>query len=497
MKKHAFDLLFLIIVLLSTDLYSQNRPNILFVVADDMSHASCYGDEFLSTPNFDKIAELGLRFTHMYTPSSKCAPSRAVMITGRNPWQLEAAANHQPIWPEKFKSVVEVLSDHGYFAGFTGKGWNPGIHPEGRNLTGKEYNKLKRVNMPTTKVAKYDYSANFNMFLQDKPSDQPFFFWYGCKEPHRGYEFKSGERYGKSLDSLNFTPSFWDDDELVKHDILDYAVEVEYFDLHLGEIIQYLKDAGEFENTLIIATSDNGMPFPRYKGHPHEFATRLPFVVSWPRQIKNPGRTCYEYASFIDIAPTFLEVGEVSFEDSGMQDIQGKSLCDFFNDKVKGRNQVLTGRERNDMCRPNGWGYPVRSLHKGDFVYMHNFAPDRWPCGTEESGFRDTDWSPTKAHIMYKMEETPSYEYCFGKRPQEELYNVKSDPECLSNLALNPEYNSLKKKMKKVLFKELATQGDPRMSGNGDMFNYARPSRLEVYYETVEKYKRNQSKNKK
>lgn len=470
------------------------RPNILFVVADDMSHTSCYGYDFLKTPNFDKLAKQGLRFTHMYTPSSKCAPSRAVMITGRNPWQLEAAANHQPIWPVKFKSVVEALVDNGYFAGFTGKGWNPGIHPKGRLLTGIEYNNLLRKNMPTKNVAKYDYSANFMSFLDDKPKDQPFFFWYGCKEPHRGYEYKSGERYGKSIDSLKFTPPFWGNDESVKHDILDYAVEVEYFDQHLGEILQYLEAYGELENTLIIATSDNAMPFPRYKGHPHEFATRVPFVVQWLSQIKNTGRDCNEFASFIDLAPTFLEVAGISNAQSGMQAIQGKSLSDFFRDKVKGRKHILTGRERNDMVRPNGWGYPVRSFHKGDFVYMHNFEPDRWPCGTIESGYRDTDWSPTKAFVMYKQKGTKAYDLCFGKRPQEELYNIVKDPECLNNLATISAYKSKKNKMKKALFKELVKQQDPRMTGNGAIFDQARPSRLKLYDDFLKKYQEKQNK---
>ncbi|QBG49251.1 heparan N-sulfatase [Verrucomicrobia bacterium S94] len=460
------------------------RPNILFVCADDMSHASCYGHQFVSTPHFDSIAEEGLKFTRMYTPSSKCAPSRAVMLTGRNPWQLEGAANHKPVWPDKFISFVEVLTENGYFTGFTGKGWNPGVHPKGRNLTGKEYNQ-HRIEPTSLKVSPYDYSANFEAFMAERPDGQPFFFWYGAKEPHRGYEYKSGVKAGKSLSSLEFLPAFWPDTEAVRHDILDYAVEVEYFDRHLGKILQTLEQSGELENTLIIATSDNAMPFPRYKGHPHEFATRIPFVVKWPGHIKNPGRTCREFASLIDLAPTCLEAAGIDMEHCGMQPVEGRSLSDFFADKVERRDSVLTGRERNDMCRPNGWGYPVRSLHRGDFVYMHNFEPDRWPCGTEEAGFRDTDWSPTKSEIMYKYKGSEAWELCFGKRPREELYHVKSDPECMQNLAENPEYAELKSRMKKELFEALTEQGDPRMSGNGDFFDRCRPERIPEYDELV------------
>ena len=114
---------------------AQKKPNILFAIADDMSHASAYGYKFLKTPNFDNVAANGILFSKAYTPSSKCAPSRSVIITGRNPWQLEEAANHQPYFPKKFKSVVEVLGEKGYFTGTTGKGWGPG-DTSGRSLTG-------------------------------------------------------------------------------------------------------------------------------------------------------------------------------------------------------------------------------------------------------------------------------------------------------------------------------------------------------------------------
>ncbi|WP_010137145.1 sulfatase family protein [Ochrovirga pacifica] len=477
---------------------AQNKqPNILFVIADDMSHTSIYGHKFVNTPNFDKIGQQGLVFNNMFTPSSKCAPSRAVILTGRNPWQLEAAANHQPIWPEKFKSFIEVLTENGYFSGFTGKGWNPGVHPVGRNLTGKEYNKKKIDKKPLKGVALYDYTENFKDFIKDRPKNKPFFFWYGCKEPHRGYEYKSGVRLGKKIEDLKFQPSFWPANERVKNDILDYAVEVEYFDQYLGKILKHLEKVGELENTIIIATSDNSMPFPRYKGHPHEFSTRIPFVVSWSGKIKKPGRSCSEFASFIDIAPTLLEVSGIEQINSGMPKIQGKSLTDFFNNNVKGRNTVLTGRERNDMVRPNGWGYPVRSYHKGDYVYMHNFEPNRWPCGEEKTGYRDTDYSPTKAEIMKLDKSNLFHQLNFGKRPKEELYNIKKDPFCMNNLAADKKLSKLKKKMKTALFKELKTQGDPRMFGNGAIFNKARPKRIAQYKELVAKTKARMLKKKK
>ncbi|TXG38404.1 sulfatase [Seonamhaeicola maritimus] len=483
---------FLIICLsLSALAMAQKRPNILFAIADDMSHASAYGFKFLRTPNLDKLADTGLKFNSMYTPSSKCAPSRAVILTGRNPWQLEAAANHQPTWPVKFKSVVEVLTDNSYFTGFTGKGWNPGIHPKRRNLTGKTYNKLEVESVPANGIHKFDYTGNFKQFMNEKPEDEPFFFWYGCKEPHRGYEFKSGVKHGKQFSDLDFLPTFWGASESVKHDILDYAIEVEYFDQHLGNILEYLREIGELENTIIIVTSDNAMPFPRFKGHPHEFATRVPFVVNWPKKIAEPGREVNAFTSFVDIAPTLLEIADIPQGKSNMQKIEGESLFDIFQNKSKKRDYVLTGRERNDCVRQNGWGYPVRSIHRGNLVYMYNFEPNRWPSGEPKTGYRDTDWSPTKSVTLEEKPGTLIFELCYGKRPQEELYNIAQDPECHKNLADEKSYLKRKEALKKELFAKLRHQQDPRMFGNGDVFDqYDLERRNKSYLELVETVKR-------
>ena len=474
---------------LSLCLPAQKKPNILFAIADDMSHASAYGYKFLKTPNFDKVAANGILFNKAYTPSSKCAPSRSVIITGRNPWQLEEAANHQPYFPKKFKSVVEVLGEKGYFTGTTGKGWGPG-DTGGRSLTGPQFNKIKVKSTPAKGINKIDYAANFEVFLKQKPKDKPFFFWYGCKEPHRGYEYGSGVKNGKSLADLDFLPKFWGDDEKVKNDILDYAVEVEYFDSHLGRILKTLEDAGELDNTVVIVTSDNGMPFPRYKGHPYEVSVHLPLAVMWPGKIKNPGRKSDSYMSFIDYAPTFLEIAGISQEDSGMQKIQGKSLTDIFNNQVSGRDKVLTGRERNDIGRPMDQGFPVRSLHKGKFVYMHNFESDRWPCGNPETGYKDTDGSPTKTFALNQGKGSVAFEKCFGKRLQEELYDLEKDPECMNNLATDERYTEILRVMKKELFEELKIQEDPRMLGKGDVFDNYVHSKKPGYYEKFMKSKK-------
>ena len=191
------------------------KPNIVFAIMDDAtySHFGAYGCEWVKTPNFDRVAREGVLFTNAYTPNAKCGPSRSSIITGRNSWQLEEAANHWARFPDKFKSVFEVFDEEGYHVGFTGKGWAPGdpgkLNGKRRQLTGLAYNS-KKLKSPTSKISADDYAANFSDFLNANQEESPFLFWYGGREPHRAYEFGSGiEKGGKKLSDIPEIYSFW------------------------------------------------------------------------------------------------------------------------------------------------------------------------------------------------------------------------------------------------------------------------------------------------
>lgn len=458
------------------------RPNILFAIADDMGHASAYGTPWVHTPNFDRLAAQGILFRNAYTPDAKCSPSRASILTGRNPWQNEEAGNHWPSYPAKLKSWVEALGDSGYAVGFTGKGWGPGtLPPERQNITGKAYQEKKHKKV-TTGTSNTDYLANFQDFLADAPKDKPFCFWYGGHEPHRPYEYGSGvNKGGYKLSDIDRLPSYWPDNESVRNDLLDYAFEIEQFDAQLGRIVEYLKEKGLFENTIIVVTSDNGPPFPRMKGHPFEQACHLPLAVNWPKGIVAPGRQSDALVSFIDFAPTLLELAGAKPSKLGMQPVTGRSFTDILrNKKPTDRSTLLMGRERNDAdARPgteSGLGYPVRAIRSGNLLYLHNFEADRWPCGNPELGLKDTDAGPTKKAIEDGGETSVNWQFCFGKRPADELYDLSVDLDCVKNLAENPKYQSDLKELQKKLFAQLKAQKDPRMFGKGDVFdNYLRP----------------------
>ena len=335
------------------------RPNILFAIADDMGHASAYGTRWVKTPSFDRLASRGVLFLNAYTPDAKCSPSRACILTGRNPWQLEAAGNHWPYYPAKFKSWMEALADGGYCVGFTGKGWGPGtLPPERKEITGKAYQR-RRLEKPTTRMSNVDYFANFKDFLADCPKDKPFCFWYGGHEPHRPYEYGSGVAKGHyKVETAGPVPPYWPDTEAVRNDLLDYAFEIAHFDQQLGRMIDLLEERGLLDNTLIVATSDNGPPFPRMKGHPFEAACHLPLAMMWPKGIAAPGRKTDALVSFIDFAPTFLEVAGMDGAKAGMQPITGTSLTDLFANRkpAADRSDAADGPRAERHALPAGHG---------------------------------------------------------------------------------------------------------------------------------------------
>lgn len=473
------------------------RPNILMAVADDWSygHASAYGCPWIKTPAFDRVAEQGLLFTHAYTPNAKCAPSRSCILTGRNPWQLEAAANHICYFPAKFKTYAEALAEHGYFVGMTMKGWGPGVAVDAngkpREMAGKPFNRRK-AKPPTSQISNNDYAGNFVDFLDAAPKQQPWCFWYGSIEPHRGYEYGSGAaKGGKRPADIPRVPGCWPDNETVRNDLLDYGFEVEHFDRHLGRMIDELDRRGLLDNTLIVVTSDNGMPFPHDKGQAYHDSNHLPLAVMWKKGIRLPGRKIDDFVSFIDFAPTFLEVAGLTCQSAGMAPTTGRSLTDVIYaakpGPVAARDHMLVGKERTDIGRPHDAGYPIRGIVTGGQLYLHNFEPSRWPGGNPETGYLDADGSPTKTEVL-RSRTTPGQKHfwdaSFGKRPADELYDLARDPDCMVNLAAKPEHASSVQSLRDRLFAELKAQGDPRMLGQGHLFDeypYANPNERNFY----------------
>lgn len=462
------------------------RPNILFCIADDASyhHFGAAGCPWVSTPVFDRIAAQGLFFRNCYTPNAKSAPSRAVLLTGRNSWQLEEAGNHICNFPTDYKVFTEVLLENGYDVAFTGKGWGPGnpgrTEGQPRRLTGKPYQR-RTTTPPTSGISKRDYAANFADFLDDNASSgHPWFFWFGANEPHRRYEYGSGVAVGgKKTSSIDRVPAFWPDTDTVRNDLLDYALEIEYYDRQVGRMLAELEKRGLLEQTLVIMTSDNGMPFPRAKANHYEYAHHMPLAVMWPAGIGAPGREIARYVSFTDIAPTLLEIAGVERERWGMRPVAGRSLaaelvCAHPDDDSVRSGRMIFGRERHDYGRPHDQGYPIRGIIRDGWMLIWNLKPERQPAGCPETGYLDIDGSPTKTAILelYRSgRDTLYFHRSMGLRPEFELYALDRDMDCMENLAEAPAHAERRKALFEELYSVLCAEEDPRMTGDGDVFD--------------------------
>ncbi len=449
------------------------RPNILFAIADDASHFGVYGHKFVNTPNIDSVAKDGVIFANAFTTNPKCAPSRASILTGKHTWQLESACTHFCEFPRNQILFPDLLEDSGYHVGFTGKGWGPGdyeVNGYKRNPAGDEYNKKTLAPPVGSSIASIDYAENFKDFIASNTENKPFYFWYGCKEPHRAYTMGEGERYGKSKDDIQ-VPTYLPDCDAVRTDFCDYGFEIDWFDAQLGKILDYLKEIGEYSNTLIVITSDNGCPFPRVKGQMYEEDIRLPMIMAYKEKVAG-GRWVDDLVSFIDFAPTFAELAGAKAE------FAGKSLTDILYSEKSGvvnpaRDRAYMGRERHDLGRVENKGYPVRCIRTPQYLYIHNYRPDLYPAGNPETGYRNCDPSPTKKEILMRhaSDDNIYYNLSFGLRPQEELFDIVADPECMINLAKNSEYDEIKLKLWQELQHELVRTQDPRAFGNGDIFD--------------------------
>ena len=448
---------------------SVTRPNILFAIADDWGwpHAGCYGDPVVKTPTFDRIAREGALFHHAYISAPSCTPSRGSILTGQWHWRLEGAGNLWSVLPDKFDTYPELLERAGYETGSKSKGWGPGrTETAGRHPAGSP------IRSPDPEALRD--------FIAGVPEGKPWCFWLGSHDPHRGYVKDSGAKSGMDLSKIKLFGHFPDSPE-VRGDVADYYLEVQRFDRVVAAAIAALEACGQLENTIVVMTGDHGMPFPRCKSNNYDSGARVPLAVRWPQKVRG-GTVVTDFVSLTDLAPTFYEATGVPLP----ADVTGRSLLPLLaGKKVSDRSFVLHGKERHVAAQeaPDMGGYPTRALRTHDYLYLHNFAPDRWPAGTphfekaalQNAWLADCDNGPTKSYIVSNRDKDDphrnSYQLCFGKRPADELYDLKKDPDQLVNVAADTAYEEILTRMKKRLFAELKKTADPRVTGQGAQFD--------------------------
>lgn len=444
------------------------RPNILVAMADDWSYpnAGAYGDRAVMTPAIDALAQNGVLFEHAYVSSPSCTPSRAAILSGQFHWRLRESASLWSTLSADIPVYPDLLEEAGYFVGYSGKGWGPGRDEEGgrkRNPAGNRFD-------------------HFFRFLEERPQGQPFCFWFGTSDPHRPYQEGDGGIAGIDLQAITVPPHL-PDHPTVRADLADYLSEVERFDRAIARMLRRLDEIGEADNTIVVVSGDNGMPFPRCKSNLYDCGTRVPLVIRWPRRAAG-GRIVSGFVSTTDLAPTILEAAGVPVPAV----MTGRSLVPLLigvEDAGGDRDAVLTGKERHVPGQEgtDSGGTPMRAIRTQDYLYIRNFRPDRWPAGTpnyldaylQGSWYADVDNGPTKTLMVRQSSEGETwarfFELAFARRPGEELYDLGKDPGQLVNVAADPAYGSVRADLARRLEQVLQQTGDPRLGPDPDQFD--------------------------
>jgi N-sulfoglucosamine sulfohydrolase len=280
-------------------------------------------------------------------------------------------------------------------------------------------------------------------------------------------------------------PAFLPDTPEVRSDLLDYYFEVQRFDRDLGRIVSTLERLGELEHTIIIVTGDNGMPFPRAKANVYDAGVWVPLAIRWPGTTR-PTSVIDRFVSLTDLAPTILEAAGVQVPVA----MTGRSVLPLLRGESQAaRDRVFLERERHAHVRQGNLSYPIRAIRTADYLYVRNLRPDRWPAGDPQlvfsvGPFGDIDGGPSKSLAVDRRDDPAIARYfqlATARRPPEELYDLKKDPDQLENVAGRPAYADAQRMLRRQLEDWLRKTGDPRSTADDDRWDrfpyYGEPAR--------------------
>jgi len=494
---------------------ADTRLNILFVFADDWGrYASAYADpaqpspnDVIRTPHTDRVAREGLLFRNAFVSAPSCTPCRSSLFSGRHFFNTgRGAILRGAVWDSSIPTFPLLLRDSGYHIGKSYKVWSPGT-PADAPFGGQQYayenagrapnnfseETEKRLAQGMDAKAAHEQildqaRANFDAFLADRKPGQPWLFYFGPTTTHREWVKGSGlKHWNIDPDRLKGKlPKVLPDTPEVREDVADYLGECQAVDACVGALLQRVEAAGELERTVVVLSGDHGYPgVPAGKCNLYSHGTAVPLIIRWPGG--KPGRVSDDCVCLSDLCPTILDIAGVAHPPG----LDSRSLLPLLTSGRSGlidpsRTAVITGRERHVAeAQPDFTPYPMRALHTADFLYIRNFAPDRWPMGAPYAAeaptdtltaqqlehntryaFPDMDASPTKAWLVLNR-DSPEwrgfYDRAFGKRPAEELYDLRKDRDQIVNVAADPAYAETKQRLSDDLMTRLKAAGDPRV----------------------------------
>jgi arylsulfatase A-like enzyme len=436
------------------------NPNVVVLLAEDWNWGTVWDDPVLETPALDSLAADGMQFDRAFCSAPSCTPARSAILSGQQFYRTGDAAQLYGTYAEDLASYPELLDEAGYAVGRTGKGYGPGGNSDAAGA-----------------------SVESLSDLIEESGEDPFCFWRGPSAAHRGFP-------GPAVDPEEVTvPPYLPDSDAVREDIASYYGNVQDIDDDVAELKSTLEDAGELENTIFLVTGDHGFAFPRGKANLYDSGTRVPLFVHWPAMTEG-GRESSEFVNFPDIGPTLLEAGGTEVP----EEMTGESFLDLLStgSTSSSREEVVVGFERHvpGQEEPHcGAGYPMRAIRTDDYLYVHNFEPDRWPNGTpnyqeacsQGNWIASVDNGPTKLFMAANGDRddvaandrgdsiADLYDLNFRKRPQEELYVLEDDPHQMDNVA--SEHPDVVEELRERLMDELEATDDPRVTQDDPPFD--------------------------
>ena len=413
------------------------KPNILYFIVHDLGqHLACYGDGTIPSPNLDRLAAEGVKFTHFFGASTPCSPARGCRMTGRysHDQGLMGLVNRGWDYPEPRRSIVHDLNEAGYFTQLVG------FQHESSNVDELGYQAVsehpERPRHRADKVA--DEAIRF--LASDAAARQPFFLSMGTFEVHLPFD---KEEYVPDDPADVALPGFLPDNEVTRGEMAKFHGSIRFMDEQFGRIMTALDASPMRDNTIVVFTTDHGMAFPRAKSTLYDSGIGVALIVRMPKSLAGPRGVCDELLSGIDLRPTLCELAGAEID----PDVQGRSFAALLTgsgDYVS-RAEVFSEKNFHDCFDP------IRCIRTDRYKHLRSFS--------------ETTNLPLPQDILRTFPPESLRGDAFDPRPAEELYDLQADPGEENNLAGSPDHAAVLDDLRGRLQRWMEETNDPILSG--------------------------------
>ena len=418
--------------------------NILLLIADDHSPiAGCYGNPVIRTPNMDRLAETGSRFSNAICTTPSCSASRSVVLTGmHNHHNGQFGHAHLPAnfhTHPGLQSIPRLLKRHGFATGVVGK-----LHVNPPEVYSWDFEVSQRDNMGSRDVWGLAQSAR-SFFSAYK--DKPFYLHVGFTDPHRSSgpglfanhrEYPHVEKHKYSPDDV-VLPDFLPDTPEVRTELAEYYESIDRLDQGVGFVLDALEESGRADDTLVIYMSDHGMPFPGAKGSPYDSGLRVPLIIRRPDQSKR-GVVNQAHVNWTDILPTVADWAGADLPD---YPVDGRSLLPVLEqERPQGWDSAFFSHTNHEIVNH----FPFRGVRTSQYKYTKVLFPElTMPLPSDL--WRSPTWQGTRWRKLDKMGRRSTEAVLHHS--DEELYDIENDPAESKNLASSPAHASVLAELRK------------------------------------------------